>query len=295
MSDPRNPNFTPNGTQRVLGGAASLPELQQAGGYGTGGPVPPGGPMVYMGQNFRGKPSAAEQRQAQRIAQGPTVRHPSEAVGRTVTPLPTRNYDYVSVQEASDYYFLMPQAERERFHGLYQNITGSRIRSVSSFITGWNQSVTGAAELTRMTGRPTTPIEYAEMMATFGPGVRPQGGGGGGPTRTEVINLTNPSDARVLVDNALTQYLGRRATQEESDTFFKTLNKLERQSPQITTESGKQTRKAVQQGGLNRELVAREFAESREDAAEFMVQSQYMNWFEDLLTRDPTGRLTSGL
>lgn len=298
MSDPRNPPFRPDATNRVQQGAANAPEILQMGGFA--GPTGPavGGQMVYMGPNFRGKPSAAEQRQTERIKQSPTIRHPSEAVGRTVLPLPTRNYDYASMQEASDYYFLMPPKQREQFHGYYQNITGSRIRSVPSFINGWNQAVTGSAEFTRMTGRPTTPMEYAQMLANVGPGVRPQGGRGGGsrgPTRTEVINLTNPSDARVLVDNALTQYLGRRATQEESRTFLKTLNKLERKSPQISVESGDQTRKVVQEGGLNQELVAREFAESREDAAEFMVQSQYMNWFTDLLARDPAGRLTSGL
>ena len=100
--------------------------------------------------------------------------------------------------------------------------------------------------------------------------------------------MTNPSDAKVLADSALSNYLGRAANEEETSMFLSTLNKAERQNPIITTQSSRS-------GGVNREQVAKEFAQSQEGAAEYLASTQYMDWFMEKLASDPTEGIESGL
>lgn len=283
------------------GGLASANEFYQAGGMaGQFGPVAGQQGFVYMGPNFRPAPSKAEQAAARSRARSSMRRAAAEqATGaRGIGGMPTQVTSYIPNNEetrsyapidaiGSDAYWLTLKPEdKERFRNAYRGATGSNIRSEATFMSNWRNSVIGAANFTAQTGRPITPWEYMELLAGGMSGARGGGGGGGGVSR--VVDLTNPSDAQVLVDNALNSYLGRRATEEELGTFLQTLNKAERANPVVTTPSGRT-------GGVNRELVAREFAESRDEAAEFMVESQYMNWFEQLLNRDVTEGIESGL
>ena len=130
-----------------------------------------------------------------------------------------------------------------------------------------------------------SPFQFL-TMANNNIEVREPDGGASGYSR--VVDFTNPSDAQVLVDNALGTYLGRAATPEESDTFLSTLNKLQRQNPIVSTPSSRS-------GGVNREQVAKEFGRAQEGSAEFMASTQYMDWFMENLAEDPTEGLQSGL
>jgi len=102
------------------------------------------------------------------------------------------------------------------------------------------------------------------------------------------VNLTNPSDAQVVVNNALQQYLGRDATEEESAAFLKTLNQLERKNPIRTTKSSRS-------GGVNPNEVAKEVAMADKNYAETAVNSTYMGWLLDAIQQDPTQGVASGL
>lgn len=115
-----------------------------------------------------------------------------------------------------------------------------------------------------------------------------KGGGGGGSSTRSIVNLTNKQDATVLVDQALSESLGRRATSKEVNKFLSVLNKVERSNPTVVSASG-------QSGGSNPQLVAQEFAQSREGAAEFTASSSYMDWMMESLTKDPLMGIKSGL
>ena len=103
-----------------------------------------------------------------------------------------------------------------------------------------------------------------------------------------VVNLTNPSDAKLLVDQALTQYLGRQATEEESTQFHALLNQAETRNPQVATPTSRS-------GGLNPQQAAKEYAMSQGDAAEFAANTQYMDWLMAKITKDTTEGVASGL
>ena len=98
-------------------------------------------------------------------------------------------------------------------------------------------------------------------------GGRGYGGGGyGGGGGSATIRLTSPTDARVILNQAMTQYLGRQASAEEIDKFVKALNAQERANPVTTLFDGDT---AVQAGGLNPSTFAEDFARSMDGAAEF--------------------------
>lgn len=136
------------------------------------------------------------------------------------------------------------------------------------------------------------------------------GGGYRGPVTTydtdTVIDITNPSQVKLLLDNTLQNYLGRDATAEERSTFMDTLNKLQREQPQVVESvtkmgpSGRptQTRKSRTErvAGIEPQAVAQEFARSREEAAERRMGGQYMDWFMQKLMQAPqTEMVSSGL
>lgn len=137
------------------------------------------------------------------------------------------------------------------------------------------------------------------------------GGGGGGyrgpvttKSRDRVVNLTNPSEAQLLVDDALNQYFGRDATEEERQTFYTALQKLEKKNPQIQTSTRTVTPKgdalqtvrssAVNRGGIDARVVAQEFAASRPEAAERAASGQLMDWFMEALMEDEMKGLEVG-
>jgi hypothetical protein len=121
------------------------------------------------------------------------------------------------------------------------------------------------------------------------------GGGGGGPSTSTQVQLTNESDAAVLVDQALNTYLGRQANDQEREQFWKLLNKRQAANPTVTRNSGGKNNSSVTTGGLNAQQAAREFALSRDDAAEYMANTQYTDWLMEKIAADPTEGIASGL
>ena len=126
-------------------------------------------------------------------------------------------------------------------------------------------------------------VQNAALGNIFGKGGT--GGTGSGGTRY-TINLTNESDAEVLVNGALNTYLGRDATDEELGNFYTTLNKKERKNPTKTVTGGRRTESS---GGINKELEAQKFAETREDYADVQAQTTFKGLIEQAVRSRMSG------
>ena len=151
-------------------------------------------------------------------------------------------------------------------------------------------------------GAKLTPLDMFDSILQGQPGrtsagTSGGGGGGGGGISSSMqvatsVNLTDPSSARKLVDDALTNYLGRAATSEEQQAFQKALNMQERQSPTVTQQQsttraagGKAvtTSATETQGGFNPSTFAEEFARGQQGAGEYQAATTYLNTFIDAL------------
>ena len=101
-------------------------------------------------------------------------------------------------------------------------------------------------------------------------------GGGGGPVITKSVNLTDPGTAETLIDQALQQYLGRRASDREVKQFRKALRKAERGAPtEVDIKGDTQIRK----GGFNPATFAQQYAEGMEGAAEYQAATTFLDSF----------------
>lgn len=264
-----------SGTQTTLGGAYSLQELAQAGGQvGALNAARTGADgYVWMGSDYD---------QPQRLIVGSTY-GPTSGGGTAKTVYPVDVATGAMWADLDDNEYLAWSAEVSKSLGWDVQKDPNRLKSE------YVNTVLGAAAYQKDTGRDVSPFDYLKMQNERRERLgllKPQGGSGSGYSR--VVSLSNPQDARVLVDNALTEYLGRAATEEESAQFLKILNAQERANPQVNTPGS-------QSGGVNREQIAKEFGRSRDDAAEFMANTQYMDWFMNKIVQDPTEGIASGL
>ncbi len=134
-----------------------------------------------------------------------------------------------------------------------------------------------------------TPLDaYAFIVAEDArAGASAVSGGGGGAVSRSVstqVNLTDPGSARKLVDDALSQYLGRRANPNEQAKFFKALNVMERESPVVTTSTRSgSSASTVSEGGFNPSTFADEWARGQQGSGEYQAATTYLNAFIDSL------------
>lgn len=193
----------------------------------------------------------------------------------------------VSVEWAAQQIYSMSQ-EEYNFLGQMMQIHNQNDTSYdrSAIQYEWiNRIVPETVAYNAATNSNVNPFEFAQLRNGDAPMPVKDSGGAG---YSRVIDLTNPSDAKVLADNALSTYLGRAANEDETEMFLSTLNKVERRNPIVTTPSGRT-------GGVNTQQVAKEFAQSQEGAAEYLASTKYMDWFMEKLASDPTEGIESGL
>lgn len=133
---------------------------------------------------------------------------------------------------------------------------------------------------------PTGPTAW-EMITGFLNGTNPAtssggggggygGGGGGGSSTTSQIQLTNPDQAKQLINTAMASLLGRRATSEEYKKFLTTLNDAERSNPIVTSVEGDTV---TVTGGTSSAQIAEDYVTSRPDYAEFQTATTFMDAF----------------
>lgn len=195
------------------------------------------------------------------------------------------------IERASQEYYYLDDMQFADLITQTSRIIGYDARRNPTMIKStWDQAVTGAAAYNQATGRTISPFGWLKMnadrMERAGMSQAARASGGGGSR--SIVNLTNAADAQILVDNALQQYLGRAATPKERRQFLNTLNQVEQENPVIAGPGGSR-------GGTNPQLIAQEFARSRPDAAEYLANTQYTDWLQELLSQNPTGGVQSGL
>ena len=195
---------------------------------------------------------------------------------------------WMTVEKAEAEYFLMDATKRNEITGYVQMIddqvpTAERVRYK------YTEALRQAQQFTAVyPENPLTVFDVMQRNAENAVQVRAMRGGSGGGGVSRVVNLTNPDDAKSLVNASLQQYLGRDATDEEITEFTKALNKAERRSPIVTT-------KTQRSGGVSPAQRAEDFARSQEGAAEFLAETQYSDWFQEAIMASPTEGIASGL
>lgn len=195
------------------------------------------------------------------------------------------------------YYFLSNEAKKslaEQMDGLY----GKGKWQPSWIAKAYGRGLQASAYAYANMGKRVTAVEAtAQLLAQdAAAGLKPDGtaagNGVGGPrttvSQTRSINLTDPMSARKLVDDSLSAYLGRRATSQEQQEFFKALNAAEERAPSISTQVSRTTpgrgMTAVEsevrtEGGFNPSVFAEEFARGQEGAAEYQAATTYLDSF----------------
>lgn len=159
----------------------------------------------------------------------------------------------------------------------------------------WSKAVDAANRAWYLRGEKVTPFEVYERMLTRWKADKNEGkgsgggggyysggyggyggggyGGGGGQTQTQTtIRLTSPTDARVILNQAMEAFLGRQATVGELEEFIRMLNSKEKSNPIVTTlEYGADGTSSTQtqEGGVNPQAIAETFAKAQEGSAEY--------------------------
>lgn len=192
----------------------------------------------------------------------------------------------MGVAQAQAFYLRLTKDERSKLQDYY-NVVG-KVFGYRKPKSLWNDVVEASAD------SGLTPWQVMEQMAAdvqagaiiAEPGA---GNGTGGPRAfyNETVNLTNPEDAQILVQNALSQYLGRNATEQELDAFTKALRKEEQASPAIDQGvSGRGGVSRTTSGGVSAaqaQEMAKDFAQSRPDYAEFQASTNLLDAFIGVL------------
>jgi hypothetical protein len=198
----------------------------------------------------------------------------------------TKGDGMVTMDVASNFWFKIDNATRAEYIKKMEEAYGTRITSAPQALNQWKGLIQTVGAYEKALGDKISPDQILDQFISMN--IAKATGGGGASGYSKVVDLTNPDDAQVLVNNSLNQYLGRDATDDERDVFLKTLNAVERKNPIVTTPSSRS-------GGTNEQQVAKEFALSRDTAAEDAVNSTYMGWMADLLMKNPTEGVESGL
>jgi hypothetical protein len=160
--------------------------------------------------------------------------------------------------------------------------------------TVWRAAVQRAA-LAKQGGDINSSVEG--ILMKWGKSGLPTGvssGNGGGPFHTvnRTVSLSDEGTANQIINNPLTRYLGRTATDVEQKMFLKALNIQEKQNPTVTstsgTTSGRNTNESTTTtGGFNRDDFAERFAKSQEGYAEYQTATTYLDAFMNALN-NPT-------
>lgn len=197
----------------------------------------------------------------------------------------SKGNEMVTMDAATNFWWVMPNETRAQYIQKMEQAYGTRITSGPQAFNMYTGVVRQAASFQKAMNEKISIDQILDQSISMN---LSKGGGAGAGGYSKVVDLTNPADAQVLVNNSLNQYLGRDATDEERDVFLKTLNQVERESPIITTPSSRT-------GGTNPQQVAKEFALSQDTAAEEAVNTTYMNWMAEALMKNPTEGVASGL
>lgn len=258
-----------------------------------GGGLPPG--MNYLSPEWQAKLAGlAQEALSKQQAKGPgkilwDVYAPGRSAGPggyvpnqpSMVPKPVVYNEDQALQKLSSYWG--DDAKRNQMTvdlyraGFIYNSAG--IGKYSSFINAGSEAMIAYQnDTSRSPNEPYTAwlARQASKSDRSMPGMDAGSGGGSGGGSASVVNLTNQFDAEVLVNNALNQYLGRDATEQEVDEFYKKLNRQERNNPRVATPGGSG-------GGFNSQLFAEEFAQQDSEYADVTADVTLKNLMSDAI------------
>jgi hypothetical protein len=181
---------------------------------------------------------------------------------------------------------LSSDQEKARYEGYFKRFFPSGA-SFDSYQGLWAQASQYAAQVNRddPNARWSTWDALDRMWKMFSSGGG--AGGGGGPTsytnRSTQINLTGRDESDATLDQALTEMLGRTATDQEKARFLKALNAEERANPSTSvtrgTQSGSSSTSSTtsQSSSVSAGARALDFATEQEGFAEYQYATTYMD------------------
>jgi len=191
-------------------------------------------------------------------------------------PTEARIEQYDVVDSVNSYYKRFHEDDKKRMVALMDKYYGQDKWDATKIPALWQQGVLGAATAYAR-GEKITPWDALSgfIDKALKSGTAPSSSGSGSTFRTD-YNLSSESDARTLVDNALSQHLGRKATAKEQDVFYSALLKAEKANPSTMrqSKSGSTTTQ-----GLNKEKFADEYAASQQGAGEYAAATTYLDTF----------------
>ena len=200
---------------------------------------------------------------------------------------------YATADQVASLYLGFDDTDKKRMVGLMDQYFGAGKWDTTKMAPFWQVAVTQAATQYAL-GNKVTPWDaltsYVAKSVKDGTAPSSTNGGFSAGYRDTQVNLTNPSQARGLVNNALSQYLGRTATDKEQQAFLAALQQQEKANPNVTTGSRSYNSRgastgtsATQSGGIDPAQFAQEWAQSQEGSAEHMAATTYMDAFVNAL------------
>ena len=132
--------------------------------------------------------------------------------------------------------------------------------------------------------------QVGQILATYGPQVASSSAGGPYSSKSTSIDLSSPTEAATIIDQAFLSELGRTASDKEVAAFQKALNLAQKGSPTITTESGNRaaggtTSTSTSTGKFDPTRFAMRYAQSQEGASEYYAGTTFMNVINKLISQ----------
>jgi len=197
-----------------------------------------------------------------------------------------------NISTAKNSFSILPQSFTAPLIAAMDKAYGKGNYTHQDLIKGWQSAVDQSAQRLQVYGQQITPDQiFTRMLGNLAANGLTAGGtaignGAGGTSRAtqKSVNLTDPSTARGLIDNALSQHLGRQANPQEQAAFLKALNVQQQASPtiteQTTTTSGRNSSSTSQTtGGFNASTFADEYAAGQQGAGEFQAATTLLDSF----------------
>lgn len=183
------------------------------------------------------------------------------------------------------YFELLSNGEQQLLFQMMDSYIGPGKWNPQNITADWTRAVDIAAQAYSQSGIRISPFEvFQNTAAQYAAYLRRTGqspGGGGGSATVSSVSLTNEGDARTVLNQAMTAYLGRQASSDEIDEFVAKLNEQERANPVVQTQSESSV---VRTGGFNPSTFAEDFARSQEGSAEFTAATSLLDSFIGALT-----------
>lgn len=197
-------------------------------------------------------------------------------------------YAYVTKDQATSAFYTMDDKARRALTKM-ANTLGVSAEAA------WSRGIEAAISWFDNQGTRLTPLDALQRY--IDDGIKSgaiSGSGAGGPvtSTTTQVSLSSASNAKAILNNALSAHLGRAATAKEQAAFLKSLNAEERATPSVTTQTtsgsgtGSVSTSAVTKQGMNPSQYAEDWARSREGAAEYAAMG-YLDSFLNSLA-NPT-------